>query len=86
MPAPQVSVDSTVLSLEGTVEPAMLASTIRVLMKFSVGSVEVPVSLSMLFPQSLVDAFVLPALISVGKDCRSAHQQTCERKSCHKSF
>ena len=86
MPAPQVSVDSTVLSLKVAVEPTVLASGRGVLMKFSVGGVEVPVSFTMPFPESLVEALVPPVLVAMSKDYWSANQQTCERKSSNKNF
>jgi len=78
--------DSTVLSLEGAVEPAVLAFGIGVLMKFSVGSVEVPVGSPMLLIEFLVKTLVPPVIVPMAKNCRSANQQPCERKGSNKSF
>jgi len=74
VPVLQVSMDITMLSLEGAVEPAVLAFGIGVLMKFSVGSVEVLMSSLMLLIEFLVEPLVLPIIIPMGKDCRSTSQ------------
>jgi hypothetical protein len=86
MPPPQVSVSVTVFSLEVAVEPPVLASSLRGLMKFPVGGVEVPVSFTMPFPESLVKALVPSVLVTVSEDYWSANQQTRKWKSSNKGL